>query len=266
MMKFDARSILLAAAATFATLGAPVPAASQVDLATGLDAAGNLQYAGGSRDAHWEVTGAPNPLAAPHAYVVAPGDLDSWFPPGGWPPNGPNSSWIAANPFEWANGNETFTLKFTVSDPSTAAILYGSWTVDESDGGTLSLNGVTLSTLGFNGRESMHHFSTVPGDFVAGLNVLTMQSGESDFQKEGGRLEGLIVGGGTVTLLSPFPPSAIPEASTWAMLLAGFAGLGLRAIARRGRSAALAWPPFFAPTTCFPGTAALRSRRFAGLG
>ncbi len=266
MMKFDARSILLAAAATFATLGAPVPAASQVDLATGLDAAGNLQYAGGSRDAHWEVTGAPNPLAAPHAYVVAPGDLDSWFPPGGWPPNGPNSSWIAANPFEWANGNETFTLKFTVSDPSTAAILYGSWTVDESDGGTLSLNGVTLSTLGFNGRESMHHFSTVPGDFVAGLNVLTMQSGESDFQKEGGRLEGLIVGGGTVTLLSPRSPRRPflrPRPGRCCSRGSPASVCGLSRVeeeAQRSRS------PFFAPTTCFPGTAALRSRRFAGLG
>jgi hypothetical protein len=91
MVKVEIRSILLAAAATFATLAAPVPAMSQVDIATGLDAAGNLQYAGGSGDAHWEVTGSTNPSAAPYAYVVAPGPLEGWFPPlGGWVFNGPS--------------------------------------------------------------------------------------------------------------------------------------------------------------------------------
>jgi len=232
-MKVENRSNLLAAAAMLAALGAPVPAASQfVDIATGLDAAGNLQYVGGSGDAHWEVTGAVKPLAAPYAYVVAPGDPDAGFPqrfpfPLNWVLNGPNSSWIAANPFaEFGNGDMTFTLDFTVSDPSTAGIVYGSWTTD--DGAMLSLNGVTLSSLASGQTATMHHFSTVPGDFVAGLNVLTMQLVNSDFNVEGARLEGLIVGGGTVTLatLSPPPAPGIPEASTWIMMLAGFAGLG----------------------------------------
>jgi hypothetical protein len=143
---------------------------------------------------------------------------------------------LAANPFDaTANNDLTFTLNFTVSDPSTATIANGFWTID--DGGTLSLNGVTLSSLSPGDWASLHPFSTVPAEFVAGLNVLTIQEVNSDALVGGARLEGEIVGGGTVTLAALAPPaigsgSGIPETSTWTMMLAGFAGLGYAALRR----------------------------------
>jgi hypothetical protein len=201
-----------------------------IDLATGLDGAGNLQFTGDALDANWQVTGAANPLNPPHAYVVAPGSADAAF--FAWVANGPHSSWIAANPDDaFGNGFMTFTRTFDVSDPSTAAILYGAWAID--DLGTLSLNGHVLSVLFFadwpleGGWTSMHRFSTVPADFVLGLNTLTMQVTTSDVAADGGRLEGLLIEG----------VSAIPELTSWAMIVIGFALVGLR-LRRRGAIAA----------------------------
>ena len=122
---------------------AQVPAASYVDLSTGLDSSGNIQHKGGSLDANWTVTGAVNPLDPPNAYVVSKRDAD-WY--GGWIGNGAYSSWIAANPFDaHGNGLMTFTDTFNVTTPSTAVIIGGAWAID--DYGTLSLNGHLLSTV-----------------------------------------------------------------------------------------------------------------------
>jgi hypothetical protein len=229
IMKSERGSILLAAAACVLVI-APTSASAEVNLATGLDAQGNLQYLGGALDANWTVTGAVNPLDAPNAYVVGvntnESPFDGSFPP--WVFNGPNSSWIAANPFDGAgNGDMTFTHTFTVSDPTIASIVGGYWTID--DGGVLALNGVTLASLPAGQWGSMHPFSTVPSDFVAGVNTLTMTIVNSDFWSEGARLEGMFVEG--------VPPPTIPEPSTWSMMLAGFASLGYAALRRGGRTA-----------------------------
>ena len=114
-------------------------AAASVNLATGLDSGGVLQTTGDALDANWQVTGAVNPKSPPSAFVVGTTSADAGFG-GGWIANGPNSSWIAANPDDIVgNGLETFTRTFTVTDPSTAAIINGAWTID--DGGSLFLNG-----------------------------------------------------------------------------------------------------------------------------
>jgi hypothetical protein len=150
--------------------------------------------------------------------------------------NGAYSSWIAANPFDpFGNGLMTFTDTFNVATPSTAIIIGGAWSID--DQGTLSLNGHLLSTLpaGPQTWGHLHAFSTTASDFVAGLNTLTMQVTATNYINEGARLRGWLV-----YSASPVPEaalvgagSAIPEPSTWAMMLLGFAGLGFAAF-RRG--------------------------------
>jgi hypothetical protein len=152
------------------------------------DSSGNIQHKGGSLDANWTVTGAANPLNPPNAYVVAPGDADFGNT---WLRNGAYSSWIAANPFdEFGNGLMTFTRTFNVATPSTAVIIGGAWTIDDS--GTVSLNGHVLSTLIGSNRENSHFhaFSTTASDFVVGLNTLTIKETASDTNIDGERLRG----------------------------------------------------------------------------
>jgi autotransporter passenger strand-loop-strand repeat protein len=179
---------------------------STMNLATGLNSSGILQTSGGSLDANWQVTGAINPLSSPNAYVVAPDDAD-WFSGdnsfAGWAANGPSSSWIAANPND-ANGNGpmTFTLTFYLSDASSVSIINGEWNID--DNGTLSLNGHLLSSSsqsanGSQDYQTLETFSTVPSDFVSGLNTLVIQETTTDDHLEAARLQGqLIIGPSTV--------------------------------------------------------------------
>jgi hypothetical protein len=215
----------LAAGALVVGLSLAGAQASTINLATGLDSGGALQTTGGSLDANWQITGASSPLSAPNAYVVDSSNADWWIQ---WVANGPNSSWIAGNPNVPNNGLMTFTTTFSISSPSTASIVNGLWTID--DAGTLSLNGHLLSTLGNDNWGSLNSFSTLPGDFVSGTNTLVMQITSTDDFLEGGRLEGQVVGG----------VSAVPEPSTWAMMLLGFCGLGFVAYRRKNKMAVAA--------------------------
>jgi hypothetical protein len=204
--------------------GPPPPA--EINLATGLDGGGHLQFANDSLDAWWQVTGAVDPLNPPNAYVVGVSSPDNGFCCG-WPPDGPSSSWIAANPDDqFGNGLMTFTRTFTVNDPSTAQIVDGAWSPD--DYGSLLLNGHVLSSFTSGAPWlSMHAFSADPSDFVAGLNTLTIELTQSDFNRDGARLQGILEGdvsGGPPVV----PPSSVPEPSGWTAILIGFAVLGAR--------------------------------------
>jgi hypothetical protein len=88
----------------------------------------------------------------------------------------------------------TFTDTFDVTTPSTATIIGGAWTVDDS--GTLSLNGHQLSALSFGDWTHLHAFSTTASDFVAGQNTLTMQVATNSLL-DGARLRGWLVGAGS---------------------------------------------------------------------
>jgi hypothetical protein len=210
-----------------AASAAGIAKAQSLDVSTGLDSSGNVQHKGGSLDANWTVTGAVKPFDPPNAYVVGPHDADwSNYSIG----NGRNSSWIAANPYDaYGNGYMTFTETFDVATPSTASINDGAWQIE--DEGTLSLNGHLLSTLQNRDWGYLQAFSTTASDFVAGLNTLTMTVTDADYDDEGARLRGWLVDAGSAVpeaaLVGAGPD--VPEASTWVMLLAGFAGLGLAA-------------------------------------
>ena len=213
--------ILIAAASIVATLSFPARvSATEVNLSTGLDGAGTLQIATDALDANWKVTGANNPQDAPNAYVVGDYAPDSGDPY--WGPNGPVSSWIAANPNDPAgNGLMTFTRTFDVTDPSTAQIINGLWAID--DAGLLLLNNNVVAVLGSDRPTKcpgyvLCAFSTIPSDFVNGLNTLTIQIASTDNWVEGTRLQGEFVEGAIPT---------IPEPSTWTAMLVGFWALGL---------------------------------------
>ena len=159
-------------------------------------------------------------------------------------PNGAYSSWIAANPNDsTGNGLMTFTRTFNVATQSTAIILGGAWTID--DYGTLSLNGNVLSTITMPFRDQYHRlwaFSTTASDFVVGTNTLTITMTSTDYFDEGARLRGWLVDAGSASQEAALvgAGSAVPEASTWAILVAGFAGLGLAAARSRRTFATIA--------------------------
>ena len=193
--------------------------AAPINLATGLDGAGNFQTANDALDANWQVTGANNPQDAPNAYVVGDYAPDSGDPY--WGPNGPTSSWIAANPNDpRGNGAMTFTRTFDVSDPSIAAIVNGSWVLD--DLGTLFLNGNVLAILG-NGRQpayALYSFTTTPSNFIVGVN-----HAERNSDHRHGQLGRRRAATGRVCRRGRSCYSEMT--STWTMLLIGFGGLGL---------------------------------------
>ena len=187
-----------------------------INLATGLDGSGTLQTTGGAPDANWTVV---DPVATPpsQAQVVASSSADFYS---GWVANGPNSDWIAANADITNNGPApyTFTRTFDLTgyDSTSASLTGGMWTID--DGGTLALNGNTLSTLGSGNWGSLHSFTAPSTDFVPGINTLTITITSSDQYEEGVRLEGNLT-------VSPLR-SGVPEPSTGVLLLSG---LGLLA-------------------------------------
>ena len=142
--------------------------------------------------------------------------------------NGPISGWIAANPNDaFGNGAMTFTRTFFLT--SIPAPFNGLWALDDS--GTLSLNGHLLATLGSGDWTSLLPFSAPSADFVVGTNTLVIQidrtgtvPGTDNFL-EGARLE------------ASFEAGAVPEPSTWAMMILGFAGVGFMAYRRKNKMA-----------------------------
>lgn len=198
--------------------------ADTFNLSTGLDASNNLIATGGVNDAHWTVTTDPtfSPTGIPQ--TVFPNNAD-WF--GGWLANGPNSDWIARNANVTDNGPSpyTFTRTFDLTgfNVSTAS-LSGAWAVDDT--GTLSLNGHLLSTLGSGAWGALTAFSDTgaSGDFVQGINTLTMTITSNDRFLEAVRLDGSL----TVR--------AVPEPSSFGLIGVGGTGIALAARRRRVRA------------------------------
>ena len=106
---------------------------------------------------------------------------------------------------------------------STVSFSGGAWAID--DGGSLYLNGNFLGSLSpFQRWVSLTSVSIPNGDFVQGVNTLTINLTDSDRYLEAVRFQGTVSG----------ELSAVPEPTTIAGLF-GLGGMGLVALVWRRR-------------------------------
>ena len=154
---------------------------------------------------------------------------DSGFPLNVWLPNTATSKWLtpSANQAESydpsANGTYRWTLSFDLTgfDASTA-LLSGRWAADNT--GSLFLNGTLISQIAapIEGHRTWTTINPVNTGFLAGANVLEFVV--TNVQNSSGNPTGL-----RTELVSSV--SAIPEPSSYALLLAGLGVVGW--VARR---------------------------------
>ena len=215
----------LAAALTLAAV-APANAVTIVSLYdTGVDASG-VATTGNGADLHWTLAGGP-------AYTGASNNV---FPIGPWIAETSTSRWVtptnnAANLFDAVDNTYTFTETFSLAgyDATTAAFT-GQFAADNGVD-SITLNGTALASSP-GGFTSWTSFDSTGGSFNAGVNTLTFVvrnfgTGDSTANPAGLRVE--LVGTADV--------SAVPEASVWGMMIAGFSLIGF---AMRRRTTMLA--------------------------
>jgi len=140
-------------------------------------------------------------------------------------PNSPTSSWISNSPDgNPGNGSLTFQTTFTLTGSTAGAFLTGLWGVDNI--GEIFLNGHDTGiglAFGYPAFEELHPFSiTNAAWFVTGVNVLSFQV--TDLGPPLGLRVDALAG-------------AVPEPSTWAMMILGFMGVGFMAYRRKGHAA-----------------------------
>jgi hypothetical protein len=120
--------------------------------------------------------------------------------------------------FTLGNGTQTYDSTFTLDIAFTAPAGSGSNTFDADVTGTVHGHSGSV-TIDFDNTPKTFNFSG--GSFTVSVNDLTIDLGDPNRT-------------GAITLTA-----GVPEPSTWAMMLLGFAGLGFMAY-RRKQSAALA--------------------------
>ena len=220
------KTMLLAFAAVAAFAVVPANAVTITTLYnTGVAADGTIAVGNGA-DVHWMLNDG----------AVFTGGTNGNFPIGPWLADDTNSRWLtpsanAADSFDaTTDGLYTYSETFSLAGINAATASFtGRFAVDNSVD-TILLNGVALAGSGgtFTGFTS---FSSAGGTFNAGNNTLTFIV--RNFASASGNPTGLrveVAGVGD-------PISAIPEPSTWAMLVMG---MGLTGFAARRRKAALA--------------------------
>ena len=163
---------------------------------------------GGGADAHWQVV--PNGSVVPQPlYVVAPGNT-GWY--GGWPANGPASSWVTMDPNSVANNTHgSYSTTFDLTGVSLDNLcLVGAMGVD--DYGMLFVNGNPVT----DNFVSVDHLTALnialPASILnAGLNTLSLSWGWTDNSYEAFRLQGSIQNcGATATGFSLVGASPAP--------------------------------------------------------
>jgi Bacterial Ig-like domain len=176
---------------TAITVAPASPSVGRINLSTGLNAAGVVQFGIGNLDANWATTsiGGGTPI---QAQVVAPGSPD-WYT--GWNADGPASSWIARDATLASQGlaGYSFTRTFDLTNYNLATVsLAGTWSID--DGGVVILNGTQISSLGY--APSQNAFSVPQGSplFNQGSNTLTIVMTSADNTLDAVRLEAQVSG------------------------------------------------------------------------
>jgi hypothetical protein len=190
-----------------------------LNLGTGYTSGGVLSTVNNTPDANWTVTPTGSSTSQP-AEVVGPGDT-GWY--GGWPANGPKSSWITLNP-ESVSGNTfgTYSRTFNLTGYNLNNLCFvGAMGVD--DNGALAINGTPImNQISAIGSLTPLNIPLTPSILNAGVNTLSLVWGSTDNYYEAFRLQGSIqtcgatlTGGLTVTSATPSNSSTnVPTNST----------------------------------------------------
>ncbi len=213
------KSALLAAVAAISL--APANAVTVVTLYdTGVDSTG-VATTGNGADLHWTLAGGP-------AYT---GATNGSFPIPPWLAETSTSRWVtpttdAANLFDATDKSYTFTETFSLAGYNASTAAFTGRFADDNIVDSITLNGTALAASG-GGFTSWTSFDSTGGVFNSGDNTLTFVV--RNFGNGGGQNPaGLLVEvAGTADLASD-----VPEASVWAMMIAGFSIVGL-AVRRR---------------------------------
>ncbi|ANV99245.1 PEPxxWA-CTERM sorting domain-containing protein [Bradyrhizobium icense] len=190
---------------------------------TGVDASGSALGSDGLADPHYLITNSTigAPINSPAVTYTHPA----------YALNDGNSRWVS-NSFNGSPGFGTvdFTLTFDLTGLNAAtAQISGSWGADNF--GTIFLNGVNTGITNFTFGFFLSPFAINSG-FVSGTNTLTFQIRDFD-EHLAFRVDNI---SGTADVLT----AAVPEPSTWAMMLLGFAGVGFIAYRRKSKPASVA--------------------------
>lgn len=215
------------AIATALALVAVVPANAVSILTlynTGVDANG-VATTGNGADLHWTLSDSP-------AYT---GATNGSFPIGPWLAETSTSRWVtptsdAANLFDAVDNTYAFTETFSLAGYDATTAAFAGRFADDNSVDSITLNGVALAASG-GGYTSWTSFDSTGGSFNAGVNTLTFvvrNFGNGGNQNPAGLL---------VELAGTADVSAVPEASVWGMLIAGFSLVGF---AMRRRSTMVA--------------------------
>jgi hypothetical protein len=166
----------------------------------------------------------------PNYFVVGGGNAITYFN-SAYLPDSSTSRWISlssnGNP---GNGTVTFTTTFLADSTD---LVSGLWGVDNF--GTIVLNGTTtIATLNgtvFENFNQLHAFSFNPTFGVNTLSFVVTDTGPPTALRVDGFASAV-----------PDVTAAVPEPSTWAMMILGFAGLGFMGYrrSRKHQGAALA--------------------------
>jgi len=145
-----------------------------------------------------------------------------------------DGSWIAGQGFNWfivGDANGSPSLFTEGSDFFVPASVPAGFVAAASGGGH---NGPTLCFGGCG--DSPGYVPTAVGDSImfAGISATFLAPGDLLWSNL------LYTSGATGADFHPAIASAVPEASTWAMMILGFAGVGFVTYRRRNQSAALA--------------------------
>ncbi|MGO8737371.1 PEP-CTERM sorting domain-containing protein [Rhodoblastus sp.] len=211
-------SFLIAGLASFSLFGG----AAQAAVITGLTNTG-VDLGLNNVDLAWEIVGGANSPQLSYPSAVYADSSNGTFPVGPWVYNTATSAWdTPSTPLNQnldlnVNGYYAYQTTFNVSGPvlRTAGYLAGQFAAD-NEVASITFNGVTIYTGPTDGSSQYSSFTAFSdfGNFVTGVNTLVFNVVN---YPGSGNPSGLDV---------QFTASAVPEASSWVMMLLGFAGLG----------------------------------------